>query len=146
MENKLNLALVIALSRVSQQINQSTRETITKEGITMGQFGVLEALYHKGDLTINEIINKVLSTSGNMTVVINNLEKSLLIEKTINVEDRRSAIIKITKEGKKLIEKIFPLHLKNIEKALRQYSKEEKKELLRLLKIPINKSKKEGKA
>lgn len=139
MENKLNLALVIALSRVNQQINQRTRETITKEGITMGQFGVLEALYHKGDLTINEIIDKVLSTSGNMTVVINNLEKSLLIEKAMNKEDHRSAIIKITDKGKKLIEKIFPLHLKNIEGALRRYSKEDKKELLGLLKIPINK-------
>lgn len=50
--------------------------TIKQVGLTAAQFGVLEILYHKGNLRIGEILEGTLSTGGNMTVVIENLEKT----------------------------------------------------------------------
>ena len=99
----------------------------------MPQFGVLEALYHKGPLCINDIIEKTLSTSGNMTVVIENLRKDGYIKKEKSGEDQRKYMISLTNKGKGIIDKIFPLHLKNIGEIFRRYSVKEKEELLNML-------------
>ena len=89
-------------------------------------------LYHKGDLRICEIIDKVFSTSGNITVVINNLEKDQLVEKYIDPEDKRATLIRITDKGKKKIEEIFPIHLQDLEDHFSSLTTDEKK-LLRVL-------------
>jgi MarR family 2-MHQ and catechol resistance regulon transcriptional repressor len=45
--------------------------------LTISQFGVLEALYHKGPLCQRDIASKILKSTGNITLVIVNLEKSV---------------------------------------------------------------------
>ena len=87
-ENDLNLKVVIGISRANQAIQKHSAVTFKEGGLTTAQFAVLEALYHKGTLTIQEIINSILSTGGNMTVVINNLEKEKLVERLVNPEDK----------------------------------------------------------
>ena len=100
----------------------------------MSQFTVLEALYHKGSMNINEIIKAVLSSSGNMTVVISNLEKLELITKCINPDDKRSSLITISEKGREIIEEIFPLHLKDLQEVFQTLSSEDKEMLLATLK------------
>jgi len=107
-EDKLDLAILIALSRTTQAIHRKSAAIFKDRGLTMAQFAVLESLYRKGDMTINEIIESILSTSGNMTVVITNLEKEKLINRYVNPNDRRSCMIAITEKGRSRIEKIFP--------------------------------------
>ena len=133
-EEQLDLRMVIALSRTMQVINRKQSRLINEYGLTMPQFGVLEALYHKGPLCINDIIEKTLSTSGNMTVVIENLRKDKYIEKKKDEIDQRKYIISLTQKGKMIIEEIFPTHLENLTKMLSKLEKLEKKELLKLLK------------
>lgn len=132
-KEQLNLKMIIALSRSLQTINKKQAKIINEYGLTIPQFGVLEVLYHKGPLCINSIIEKTLSTSGNMTVVIENLRKDNYIVKEKDTDDQRKYIISLTKKGKRIIDKIFPEHLKNIEKILEKFTDEEKKELLLLL-------------
>ena len=133
-EEQLDLRMVIALSRTMQVINRKQSRLINEYGLTMPQFVVLEALYHKGPLCINDIIEKTLSTSGNMTVVIENLRKDKYIEKKKDEIDQRKYIISLTQKGKMIIEEIFPTHLENLTKILSKLEKLEKKELLKLLK------------
>ncbi|NRT87461.1 DNA-binding MarR family transcriptional regulator [Clostridium beijerinckii] len=59
-------------------------------------------LYHKGDLRVSEILEKTLSTGGNMTVVIDNLAKDNLIERRPNPKDRRASLISLSEKGKNL--------------------------------------------
>ena len=80
-EEEINLKLIIGLSRTMQSITKKQSRFINEKSLTLPQFGVLEVLYHKGPLCINDIIEKTLSTSGNMTVVIENLRKDKYIEK-----------------------------------------------------------------
>ena len=80
-ESKLNLSTLIAFTRAEHKIHNLEYSTIKKSGLTISQFGVLEVLYNKGDLRICEIIEKILTTSGNITVVIKNLEKEGFIKK-----------------------------------------------------------------
>jgi MarR family transcriptional regulator, 2-MHQ and catechol-resistance regulon repressor len=130
----LNLKALIALSRCTQNIHKREYKTIKEGGLTVSQFAVLEILYHKGDLRVSEIIDKILSTGGNMTVVIDNLVKENLVKRCIDPKDRRVNLISITEEGRNLISEIFPKHLENINEIFSVLTSEEKKNLISLLK------------
>lgn len=129
-----NLKLIISLSRTMQSINKKQTKLINEKSLTLPQFGVLELLYHKGPLCISDIIEKTLSTSGNMTVVIENLRKDKCIEKIKDETDQRKYIISLTEKGKMIIEEVFPVHLENLDIIFGKLTKEEKKGLLSLLK------------
>lgn len=130
----LNLKALIALSRCAQSVHKREYKTIKEGGLTVTQFAVLEILYHKGDLRVCEIIDKILSTGGNMTVVIDNLVKENLVKRCIDPKDRRVNLISITEEGRTLISEIFPKHLENINEIFSILTSEEKKILISLLK------------
>ena len=132
--NNKNLRLVIGLSRSNLKIERATQSILPEYKITLPQFGVMEALYHLGDLKICEIIEKTLSTSGNMTVVIRNLEKGSYISRYQSIEDKRASVISLTEKGVRLIEKIFPVNLKITGTMFKYLTDTEKDELAKLLK------------
>jgi MarR family 2-MHQ and catechol resistance regulon transcriptional repressor len=137
--NDINLKTLIAISRSYQTILKRLSKVFKEGGLTQSQFAVLEALYHKGDLRIGEIIEKILSTGGNMTVVIDNLEKNGMVKRYQDPNDRRSSLISITEKGRSKIEEIFPIHLEELNNALSNLSLEDKKDLIYLLKKLNNK-------
>lgn len=133
-ENKLNLSTLVVFSRAENTIHRLEYETIKESGLTVAQFAVLEALYNKGDLRIQELIEKILTTSGNITVVIKNLEKDDLVKKNPDPSDKRAAIVSITDKGKEIIEGILPKHIENINRIFNILSDEEKIILKNILK------------
>lgn len=100
----------------------------------MTQFAVLEALFHKGPLTVNEIIETTLSSSGNMGVVIRNLEKAGFVKKAVSEQDRRSRKVSLTDKGEELIAALFPEHVKDIMRAFKGLDISEKSALIELVK------------
>jgi len=133
-KTNLNLSTLIVFTRAEQKIHKMEYETMKAGGLTTSQFAVLEILYSKGDLKICEIIEKILTTSGNVTVVIKNLEKDGLVSKNIDPEDKRSMLISITDKGKKIMDEIFPKHIDNINNIFSILTTEEKLELKKILK------------
>ncbi|MDP8233062.1 MAG: MarR family transcriptional regulator [Candidatus Zophobacter franzmannii] len=133
-ENKRNLKLVIALARTNSIGYRSTQKLLSKHKLTISQFGVLEALYHLNDMCINDLIEKTLSTSGNMTVIIKNLERDGYIQKIPCKVDGRRTDIHLKPKGAKLINQIFPEHLQEIEQNFTRLSNPEKEQLISLLK------------
>ena len=75
--------------------------------LTISQFGVLEALHHKGPLCQRDIGVKILKSTGNMTLVIDNLEKHGLVKRERNTEDRRYFTVHLTQAGSELITRVF---------------------------------------
>lgn len=130
----LNLKTLIALSRCTHNVHKREYKTIKEGGLTVSQFAVLEILYHKGDLRVCEIIDKILTTGGNMTVVIDNLVKQNLVKRCTDLNDRRVNLISITEQGKNLMSGIFPKHLENINEIFSCLTLEEKNNLISLLK------------
>ncbi len=131
---KTNGKLIIALARSYKAIHNDSDQMLKDYGLTKGQFAVMEALYSKGGLTVSELIDKVLTTSGNMTVLISNLEKSGCIVRTRNEEDKRSYKISLTEKGKSVMEEIFPKHMEAIGDKLSVLTNEEKMEVIKILK------------
>ncbi len=133
-ENSINLKLVIAISRTQTAFTRRLQNYLNPFGLTIAQFGVLEALYHIGPMSIGALIEKNLSSSGNMTVVIRNLEKEGLIERCVHATDRRAFVIKLTPEGQRLIKTAFEGHLEILESYFGTLDMEEKNALQLLLK------------
>lgn len=127
-----NLKLITILSRCLQAINRKEAPLLRKEGLSFSQFGVLELLYHKGSQTIGEIIEKTLATGGNMTVVINNLEKQGYIKRLSHPSDKRAYLIKLSKKGEVLISDLFIRHIENLNSILKPLSMNEKDILIEL--------------
>ena len=130
----INLKALIALSRCTQSVHKREYKTIRKADLTISQFAVLEILFHKGDLRISEIIDKILSTGGNMTVVIDNLVRAELVKRCIDPLDKRVNLISITQDGRNIISGMFPKHLENINEIFSVLTSEEKENLIVLLK------------
>lgn len=121
-----DLALFVRLQRAAIFLQREVAKVTTEHGLTLSQFAVLEALYHKGDLNICQIMSKILATSGNLTVVIRNLEKQGLVKRLKDPDDKRAYLISLTDEGHALTERVFPQQLAVLEKYLAIFSETEK--------------------
>jgi MarR family 2-MHQ and catechol resistance regulon transcriptional repressor len=104
------LTMWVKLARAFSVLNRKTDEHIRSFGLTQAQFGAFECLGHKGTLTLGELCRKQLVTGGNMTVVIDNLERQGLVERVRSTEDRRTIRVHLTPKGRSLFEKVFPEH------------------------------------
>lgn len=124
----------IELSRSLIKIRAKEIVWLSERDLTLPQFGILESLYHLGKLSVGQITKLTLSTPGNMTVIVKNLQSKGLIRILASDEDRRIKILEITEEGSEIIKSIFPTHVENLigwyDKALNE---EELQTLSRLL-------------
>lgn len=122
----------VALERAAESVESATQAEIVRAGLTQSQFGVLEALLHLGPLCAKDLARKILRSKGNLTLVIENLEKAALVERTAREEDRRYLTVALTKKGRRLIGGMFPRHAAGIARAFTVLTEEEQEELRRL--------------
>ena len=95
------------LMRAAESVTSRTSRPMAAAGLTISQFGVLEALLHKGPLCQRDIAAKILKSTGNITMVIDNLERSGLVQRVRDNEDRRYLTIHLTAAGASLIARVF---------------------------------------
>jgi len=130
----LALETFVKLMRSSNTISAEVNNYLGKNKLTMSQFGVLEALYHVGPMYQRDLAEKILKTTGNITTVIDNLEKRKLVERQREMKDRRYFKVVLTPSGKRLIKKIFPDYAAQVEKSINRLATAEQKDLGRLCK------------
>lgn len=132
-EKNSDIHLQIILQKAVKSINNKIGKDFREKGITVSQFSVLDVLYTKGEMRVCELIEKVLSTSGNITVVIKNMEQKGWLYKKTCPTDKRAFLVGLTNEGKKLFETLLPEHRNEIKNTYSILSSEEKQELIRIL-------------
>lgn len=113
-ETEKALSAYVKLMRAAESLSARIHRSLADIGLTVSQFGALEALYHLGAMTQVEIGKKILRSAGNVTVVIDNLEKRGLVTRRRSTDDRRSFKVHLTREGKYLVKKVFPVHAERI--------------------------------
>ncbi len=128
----LALETFVKLMRAAESVSTRVHAHLADVRLSISQFGVLEALYHLGPMCQRDIAEKILKSSGNLTLVIDNLQKRGLVLRQRDQQDRRFTIIELTVEGKGLIEGFFPGHARKISGVMAALSKEELRELSRL--------------
>ncbi len=131
-EEVLALTTFIKLTRAHNALQARIARQGTMGELTVSQFGVLEAIYHLGPMSQREIGAKLLKSGGNMTMVIDNLVKRGLVERTRGAEDRRIMVVSLTPSGEALIRAIFPRHAAAVTDEMSVLTAEEQRELGRL--------------
>jgi MarR family 2-MHQ and catechol resistance regulon transcriptional repressor len=126
--------LWLVLSRCHRALSQIAERSIEAAGLCLSDFAALEALLHKGPLTITEIQGKVLLASGSMTAAVDRLERKGLIKRGPAPSDRRAKLLHLTPEGKRVVEAAFSRHAAELESRMAVLNPSERRELYALLK------------
>ena len=125
----------IKFIRAAESLNSKINLRLNEFGLTESQFGVLDTLLHIGPLKQKEIGKKILKSGGNITMVIDNLEKQNLVKRKRGEKDRRHFVIHLTKLGKRKITEVLPEIVKILKRHFEILNSSEQKELARLCKI-----------
>ena len=125
----------IKLIRAAESLKSKINLELSEFDLTESQFSVLDALLHLGPLKQKEIGKKILKSGGNITMVIDNLEKQDLVQRKRGEKDRRHFTVHLTAQGKNKILDVLPYIIEIIKKHFEILSTSEQKELQRLCKI-----------
>ena len=123
-----------AMSRSHHALRLLAEQSIANAGLCLTDFAALEALLHKGSLSISEIQDKVLLASGSMTAAIDRLEKHGLVVRKSTASDRRARIVQLTQEGERIAAAYFEKHASDLEDLMSVLSANEKQQLYASLK------------
>src|ERR1700678_1946420 len=125
--------LWVLLWKATKAVEAHARRSVNGTELGLSDFGVLEALLHKGPLPINVLGKKVLLSSGSMTAAVDRLERGGYVERAAMSTDRRACIVHLTEEGSKLIRRVFAEHERDMERVFSRMDKSERKALANLL-------------
>jgi MarR family 2-MHQ and catechol resistance regulon transcriptional repressor len=112
------LSAYVKLLRAANTSLGYARVGLEEAGLSQGQFAVLEALYHVGPLYLGDLARRILTSSGNLTLVVDNLEKRGLAKRQPHGRDKRFVRATITPAGRKLMARIFPEHARRITEVM----------------------------
>jgi len=112
------LSAYVKLLRAANTSLAYARVGLEDAGLSQGQFAVLEALYHVGPLYLGDLARRILTSSGNLTLVVDNLEKRGLAMRQPHGRDKRFVRATITPAGRKLMARIFPEHARRITEVM----------------------------
>jgi MarR family transcriptional regulator, 2-MHQ and catechol-resistance regulon repressor len=126
--------LAIVLARCWRAVGQIAEESVSEAGMCFTDFVALEALLHKGPLTITEIQEKVGLASGSMTAAVDRLEKKGFLRRKPAGNDRRAKLLELTPKGRQTVKEAFDHHAVALESAMKVLNDAEKIQLHALLK------------
>lgn len=131
---KQNLALdtFSKLMRCSNNVASDIHKHIQNQ-LTVSQFGILESLALLGPISQKELAARILKSPGNITTIINNLEKAGLVVRVLSAQDKRYYAIHLTDKGRRLIDRILPVHTEILATRMAVLTEEEQQTLGSLL-------------
>ena len=131
--SKPELNILIGLHRAVNYIDRQSARIFSEYDLTMGQFAVLEALYHKGDLTVGQVQEAILSSSGTIPLIVGKLEQRGLLTRRQDGADRRRFILSLTEAGRAQIAALYPRNEEMIVRQMECWSAAEQQTLAALL-------------
>ena len=131
---KKALDAYIKLLRASDSLAAALAPQVHAAGLTFSQFGCLEALFHLGPLCPREIGRKLLRSPGNVTTLLDNLERAGMVRRVRDREDRRYVTVHLTDAGRSLMRGLFPRHANRVAFLLSSLTSGEISDLARICK------------
>ena len=122
----------INLARASESLMARMSLQFESDGLTTGQFGILEALLHLGPMCQKTLAEKLLRSGGNITLVVDNLEKHGWVRRERQKDDRRKILVHLTPQGRRVISEMVPRHVKAIVKEMQRLEPGEQESLRRI--------------
>src|SRR6267154_578558 len=100
----------LVMMKAMRALTRYAAAGIEETGLGLSDFGVLEALLHKGPLPVNNIGPIVDLTPGSISIAVDRLFAKGLVSRVESAEDRRVRIVALTARGKALIDSAFRKH------------------------------------
>lgn len=117
------LRLLSCETMIERHIRSRFRQNFN---VTLPQFDVLSELEHADDkLTMSQLSKELMVSNGNITGVVDRLEKSGLVRRTRPDHDRRIQFIELTDAGASEFKHMAGHHERWLEKLLEQVSVED---------------------
>jgi DNA-binding MarR family transcriptional regulator len=130
------VAVIARLGRVRAYVDRELDDLFGRYGLTRQSWDVLACLRRAGkpyQLTPTEINGEVMRTSGAITHTLHALEYADLIKRVPNPQDGRSSHVQLTPAGRRLLQRVGPLHVANERRMLTPLTPEELSNLTSLL-------------
>lgn len=112
------LRLWVIMSRAHAAIARHAADDVARHGLTLAEFGILEALYHRGQMLLGEVQRRILVSSGGITFLVDRLTAKGLVERRNCAQDRRARYAALTDRGRDLVAQIFPSHAAALTRAM----------------------------
>jgi MarR family transcriptional regulator, 2-MHQ and catechol-resistance regulon repressor len=128
-----SLKLWVVLSRAQAAVSAHVAADVQRSGLTLTEFAILEALYHRGAMLLGEVQRRILVSSGGITFLVDRLVAKGLVERQECPSDRRARYAALTPDGEALIARIFPGHAAMIARAVSTLTAEEQQVAVKLL-------------
>lgn len=114
----LPVAAYVRLIRTADALHAAVSKGLAAEGLTPSQFSTLKVLRLRGPQAQRDIAKYLLKTGGNVTVVVDNLEREGYVARVRDTEDRRMTFVKLTALGEETFDRVYPVHLLRIRNAM----------------------------
>ena len=125
------LRLLACENIIEQAIRTRLRQTY---GITLPQFDVLSELEHAGEqLTMSQLSEKLMVSNGNVTGVVDRLERDGFVKRESSKEDRRVQHISLTPKGEGDFKEMASVHERWVSELFGEMSEPDLKSLLQIL-------------
>ena len=115
----------LVMMKAMRALTRYAAAGIEETGLGLSDFGVLEALLHKGPLPVNAIGPIVDLTPGSISVAVDRLHAKGLVSRVESGEDRRVRIVALTPSGNDLIVPAFRKHSGQMRRVFSELSPEE---------------------
>lgn len=128
--------IIYMLALIYNRYEKIISEYLADYNMTIGKFNILMAVCYKGKekgISQVSIGESLIVSAGNITILVEKLVKEGFVTRVQNPENRRENIIKITKKGGTLIEKIWPGYDKLIEEMTNKLPKKEHERCSKML-------------
>ena len=123
----------LVLWKATRAVEARASASIEGTGLCASDFGVLEALLHKGPLPVNVVGRKLLLTTGSISTAVDRLARRGLVERKDHPADRRVRLVELTPRGREVIEPAFARHAADLEQVVSVLAPEERATLVALL-------------
>ena len=125
MSPSIFLPLLRELAGTYQAFEFYSSAHIRSLGLTPPQFDIVATLGNTPGMPSKELGEKTLITKGTLTGVVDRLADKGLVRRVASPSDGRSQVVQLTRAGEKLFARVFPAHVKYMQRAFAQLSPQE---------------------
>jgi DNA-binding MarR family transcriptional regulator len=133
MTHQLEDDLGFLLARTHRAMRRWIMSELDPLGITYEQFVVLTHLYHVPDLSQTELAEAAFMDKTSLARMLYRMEEAELIYRESDEADSRVNRVNLTPKGRKLEERVAPIRMDGLGRALQGLEKEEVRDLKRML-------------
>jgi MarR family 2-MHQ and catechol resistance regulon transcriptional repressor len=116
----------VALAHCYRTMSSMIEGSFVDAGLSLTDFMLLEALLHKGPMTITAIQEAALLATGSMTAAVDRLESRGWIARRLSRHDRRARVLELTEEGAAVIQVAYEQHSGQLKSWMDVLSAEER--------------------